>query len=328
MSQAAANSFQATLSRFLLPILAATVGLQLLLVLLIVVGVIAPLGWRIPTSNIFSDYLVASVIANLFLPLFFILPIPLKHRRMLAIAWCIRCVVALGLSLYYESWYGLDAYSFFAASSEASLTELFHATGFGLGNENIIFLTKFFTFYLPDSSYHAAKIIFASMGQFAAYFFYRSLLIFNGGKENIIAFWFLACFPSGLFWSSILGKDPVVLLGLSVYAIGLASFTARRSAYGLIYAVLGLGLASSIRSWLFPLFLGPLLIVSPWLISRRRLRIILILMAIGFSVVAVPVLFQRFGITTSDDLISYLNRFSRAWARGGSSQELDRKSVV
>jgi len=57
------------------------------------------------------------------------------------------------------------------------------------------------------------------VGFIAMYIFYRTAVIFLHHEDKRL-FYTLALFPSIVFFSSILGKDPIVLLGIALYVYG------------------------------------------------------------------------------------------------------------
>ena len=58
-------------------------------------------------------------------------------------------------------------------------------------------------------SFHAAKVTFGMIGFLAIYLFYRAIVIFLR-QEKIKILYIIAFFPSILFWSSTLSKEPLV----------------------------------------------------------------------------------------------------------------------
>src|SRR6266705_3055829 len=69
------------------------------------------------------------------------------------------------------------------------------------------------------------------LGLVAVYVFYRAAELYLGRPDRRVLY-VLAFVSSILFWSSILGKDPIVLLGVALYTYGfVAWYRARRLRY-------------------------------------------------------------------------------------------------
>jgi hypothetical protein len=135
--------------------------------------------------------------------------------------------------------------------------------------------------------YHALKVVFAFIGLMGVWWFYRAAVVALG-RPHPPLFYFLAFFPSIIFWSSILGKDPLQFLCLGIYAYGAAQWLVqgRLAALGII----GVGLAGSYlfrpwvslmaalslllatllgrcRAWQFGLLLLPVLATTLWIVN-------------------------------------------------------------
>ena len=67
--------------------------------------------------------------------------------------------------------------------------------------------------------FHAMKVGCAFLGFLGVWWFYRAVVVALG-RPFPPAFYLLAFFPSIIFWSSTLGKDPVLFLFLGLYAYG------------------------------------------------------------------------------------------------------------
>lgn len=177
------------------------------------------LGSNIPQADIGSDYMIGVIWAAFLGVSILAWPLPFRDRKALMVVWLIKSVITLGFMLLYEANYEtLDAYSYFydARQDDVSfLTEI----GLGNGTQNISALAWLHNQVIPDS-YHAMKVSFSMVGLLAVYIFYRAAVIFLR-RENIRVFYILALFPSILFWSSILGKEPIILFGMALYTHGL-----------------------------------------------------------------------------------------------------------
>src|SRR5690606_13435527 len=119
------------------------------------------------------------------------------------------------------------------------------------------------------------------------------------------------------FWSSILGKDPVVLLGIALYAYGVLA-SARRGRWMLVPMAAGLALLAYIRIWLIPILLLaalPLLFSSRWGLGRRLVALAW-MAALG---VAAALQVSDVFMLVGEDLPDAISRISQAWADDGGS---------
>jgi hypothetical protein len=134
---------------------------------------------------------------------------------------------------------------------------------------------------------------------------------------------FVGVFPSILFWSSILGKEPIVLLGTALYVQGVLGWYARRRGGYLLLMFVGIGMASFIRIWNGPILIFPVLVLFAMGIQERFKRIALLVMGlIGFGL-AVRRFAAMLQMETIGDLLASADSWSQAWAIGGSAQQLD-----
>src|SRR5690348_6484040 len=165
-------------------------------------------GVNIPTSNILGDYVAGLIWACILLVFVLIWPVCRAHKKLLAAAWLVKCFIALVVMLPYEQHYsGLDCWPYFQRS-HLGLAELSPGMLKG-GSALIIWLGALHLKVGPDS-YHAMKLSFALIGLVGVYLFYRAAEIMIGAYSPR-TFWALTLYPSVLFWSSILGKDPIIL---------------------------------------------------------------------------------------------------------------------
>jgi hypothetical protein len=218
-------------------------------------NVVIELGANIPSPDLISDYVFAFGWALALGGLIVLLPITSHHRADLLIAWSIRCGVTLGFMLLAESFYPvLDSYSYYERPKAAN----FEWSGFDIssGSSNIRNLVWLHDLVLPDS-YHALKVTWSFFGLLGGYFFYRAVVLLLGHDDRR-AFYILSLTPSILYWSSNLGKDPISFLGIGLYALGTVGWYRRKSKGYLLLMLLGVVIATYIRSWYGPLLLAPL----------------------------------------------------------------------
>jgi hypothetical protein len=224
--------------------------------------------------------------------------------------------------LLYEWTYGLDAYGYFNASLQAAPPS---AIGFSDGTANMRGIAWLVARVLPNS-YHALKVFFSLVGMLGIFLIYRAATRIIG-RNDPRALYVIGLFPSCLFWSSILGKDPVQLLGIGLYVYGVVNaFSDLRPRYVLVAAA-GLVLSMFIRLWSGPILVLPL-VVFP-LMSARSLATKAVVTGIfaAVFVFAVVQVADRFRLETVQDVVNIADKLSQSagWEGGStirSSQEL------
>lgn len=275
-------------------------------------------GQPIPTSDVGRDYLIGLAWAGAVAFVLLRLPVPERDRRALGALWLAKVAVALGLMLLYEGRYSsLDAYGYFSTSRGPfpDSSRLWD------GTVNVARLAWLQTQVLPDS-YHALKVTFAALGLVGIYGFYKAAARFLG-REDLRVLYFLALFPSVLFWSSILGKEPLVLFGLGLLAWGgVALYQGRR---GRSWAMLlaGCAVLALLRAWMLAIAIVPLAVLAFAALWRSedtpRRHAAVLVAAVGL--VASPVLLMGlFDVYSPGGAVAFVNGVARAWAFGGSGE--------
>ena len=265
-----------------------------------------------------TDYAAGVVAAFVLLALIYFWPVPAAHRRVLFLLWLLRLGVTLGAMLPYEAYYGLDASMYYLSGK--ALNDPVALLEFGAGTQNIQALVGLLSNI--TESYSAQKVIFSYVGLIAVYIFYRAATICLG-QDKIVALYALGLLPSLLFWSSILGKDPIVLLGIAIYCYGVAGLIVRQKISMLVYVAIGLFIASFIRVWLGVIFVTPLIIT--YVMSGRSsalTKLIFLLIAIPSFLLTLQGFSERFSLETTQDLVTRTDEISTSWAYGGSAQQI------
>src|SRR5690606_33829183 len=128
--------------------------------------------------------------------------------------------------------------------------------------------------------------------------------------------------PSILFWSSIIGKDPIQLLGIAIYAYGFACWATGSTTRGVVYIGTGVLLASYIRLWSAPILMFPLLVYA--LVSTRSIfrRFVMLTVAAVALAIGSGTLAAHYEMDALQDVFVMAERFSAGW-EGGSSQEVN-----
>ncbi len=250
---------------------------------------VAQLGHNIPAEDLRSDYLMGCVWAVALGCVMALLPISTPHKRDLLILWTVKVGIALGLMLFYESFYNtLDAYGYFNLPIEQ-----LERNGFVLGNgtNNVATLSALNNLVFPVS-YHLTKVSYALLGLCGTYLFYRASVLATG-RENRRLLYALALFPTVLFWSSIIGKDPIVLFGVGLYFYGVIGWYQKNRAWYLLFIAAGLLINVLIRLWLGPLLALPAIVLISLTTRSVGTRAVILLASLALLAV-VFVKFQQF----------------------------------
>ncbi|HEU0078567.1 MAG TPA: hypothetical protein VFQ76_12995, partial [Longimicrobiaceae bacterium] len=284
-------------------------------------ALVVVLGRNIPQPAMGADYLAGLLWAAALGLGILLWPVPDRDRRALLVLWGAKCFVTLGFMLFYEYSYGLDSYLYFEESINPlrPSADVNPALGGG-GTELIAVLSWYHNRLLPDS-YHALKVSYSMLGLVAVYLFYRAAGLAHPLRTPLLLY-FVGLFPSVLFWSSVLGKDPLVLLGISLYVLGTVGLARRGSVGYVVPLVVGIFIAAAVRTWLGPILLLPLV----WL-GLRGIRGVfrktVFLGVIGAAlVVAIGLFRERLAIRAWQDVYSVTEGLSEGW-EGGSAQEVE-----
>lgn len=271
-----------------------------------------------PGEDLLKDYTLGVVwAALLFLTLCFWPNLHGDRKTLLAI-WAAKCVVSLGLGLIFEQQYGLDGDGYFTNAIDPN----FAFAGFrpGLGTENIQQLTWLHLHLVPNS-YHAAKVGFSMIGLIALYQFYKAAETILGRKDPRLLVC-VALYPSILLWSSTLGKDAPMLLGVSLFVRGVVIWTLQRRWCGLLLVIGGCTIASFIRPWYLLMMLAPFAAMS-FLGGRRSVSRWLFALCAGAALLYVfHGLRTKWGISGMEDLVERRSLATTSFVGGGSTLQI------
>lgn len=277
------------------------------------------LGRNIPQPRIEDDYFFAWVWAILLGLTILFWPVRLALKRNLMILWAAKTAVTLGLMLFYEWHYPLDAYFYFDTG---------RGSGYGIpdfalgkGTDNMIRFCWLQQTTIGES-YHALKVSCAFVGLIGIYFLYRAAVLFLNREDDRLIFLF-GLFPSIIFWSSILGKDPITMLGVALYCYGVMSWYRRGGTIYWAAGASGVLIAMLIRVWMGPILLAPLAVFLWARVRPGPARIAFIVFGSAFFLWGLSVVLKRFNVETSQDLFLTTNSVSHSWMEGGSGQQLD-----
>jgi hypothetical protein len=207
-------------------------------------------------------------------------------RQHLLIAWTIKFFVVLVAMLFYEYKYryNLDTFGYFNTVltgyfefypgvdwfRESWIPSLVEVVGTGpgegrlltqsAGTENMLKILLIIA-QVTGPYFHALKVLYAFLGFIGTWFVYRAVVVIVG-RPFLPAFYGLVLYPSILFWSAILGKDPLFLLFIGLYAYGGALWLVQASPRGLAWVVLGLLGSFLFRPWTAAIEAAPLLLAT------------------------------------------------------------------
>ncbi|MCB9027341.1 MAG: hypothetical protein H6625_13550 [Bdellovibrionaceae bacterium] len=276
-------------------------------------------GYRIPSPNISIDYIKGLFWAFILLFAIQFLPIPNLHKQRISLIWIIKLFVTLGAMLLYEKQYILDAYSYYKQSVSNSNHSYFIMLD---GTLFIEWLGSSINSFFPyTNSYHALKVIWAFFGLMAIYIFYLAYEKVSI-KKNKNSLLFIALFPSVLFWTSILGKDPLAFLGIALFTLGIAYLDKKQNSKAWALIACSFFLLFMVRFWLAPMLLGGLCFYTVFSVARTKIQ--RFLMFFTFAVIfyfSLTNMFSYLHIFSINDFIASINQNSRSWAEhGGSGQ--------
>lgn len=246
-------------------------------------------------------------------------PVVSRDKLALLLIWLMKSVVVLGLMLPYEYVYGVDPDGYYVNA----VVNLFVWEGFDVmnGTKNIQHLAWLQDQIVPNS-YHASKASFAYIGLAAIYLFYRAGLIVFGSIDRRIVLYGMALYPSILFWSSVLGKDPVVCFGIALYTYGIVGWYRFHRFRYLFVLGLGVSVAMLIRVFLGPILIIPLCVFALYdncrLISRLTVAAV-VLVVLGYSLI---VLSDVWSIASGNDVLGFINYLAGSFESGGASLQV------
>jgi hypothetical protein len=268
-----------------------------------------------------ADYLWGVFIGLLLTVTVFFWPIDAKEKLVVAFLWQAKLVVCLVLMLFYEAYFiELDAFGYF--NTAISEIAQFDGVAIGDGSNNVTEFCKLLFAILPGS-YHMLKVLFAYVGLIGIFLFYRTICL-AVGTSNTMWLIGLGLFPSILFWSSILGKDPLSFLGIALACYGIINISKKQLTAGLFWLAAGILLVAYIRIWMALILLAPAVLVIALTIKSRLARVLLAVVALGAAAGLLSVFNERFEIESRRDAFERYDSLSRNWSDvGGSSQAIE-----
>ena len=268
---------------------------------------------------VFADYLAALVLAIVCATAIAVWPLRPAEKARLLLLWAIKAGITLLLLPVYEAHYyaELDAFSYFRAG--ALDNEPLPRLTFGAGTVVVPWLVHWATAVLP-AYFHLLEMLWSFVGLLAIFAFYRGWRSLVPELDSRFLLW-IGLFPDILFWSSILGKDPVCLAGVGLYFCGIARWHATRAIRPLFLAAVGIGIAAAIRPWYVLILVAPLIVFA--LVGRRVRgwqKFLMLLVFGAGAIYAARWFLLSFNIGDTSQLVAVSNEVSHGWAHGGSAQ--------
>lgn len=268
-----------------------------------------------------GEYTSAIVVAAIVASAIIVLPISTQVRQTLLWLWLLRCLVTLVVMVAYEQHYMvLDAFTYYrsAVSGRSSL-----GLEWMQGTQNLIVVISNLVNWIPLlKSYPALKVLFSLLGLLGAYLFWLTYVEITGEEDTRILF-VLGIFPSLLFWSSILGKDPVVFAGLGMVSLSSVRLLRRPTLAMVFMFAGGVGIVATIRLWMAVTvalsFSLSFIFGSSRFVGRSQMTKGFILIIFCFLA---GTLFEKLSFNSQDDVYDRINTVSRGWSSGGSQQEV------
>ena len=271
-------------------------------------------GRYIPQPHIVSDYVHGWIWALGLAALICLLPLP--DRVPLLYVWLVKTAVDLGAMLIYEWHYGLDAYGYFwwgAWGQHGSLLPVI-----GNGTKTVMRLSVVIA-YLTGPSYHAMKVVYSFIGLWGCFCFYRAACHYLGRREPWLLY-VVGFTPSVLFWSSILGKDPVMFLGAGLYTLGAVGWLrTSRMSYAFILGS-GVFIAIFVREWYGVIMMAPLFFIVAPRLRHPLQRILSVAGGLAGMVYAYSIFQHQFLAQGISNVLPNINTTVGNLAYGGSSQ--------
>src|SRR5262249_7150236 len=146
-------------------------------------------------------------------------------------------------------------------------------------------------------------------------------------RDDMRILYVIALTPSVLFWSSILGKDPVAMLGISSYILGVARCHARRNTSGIPMALFGVIVASFIRPWLAGILVIPLGVFALFGLRSMWARALVVAAGMGAMVAAAQGSATRLGVKNDDPVAAATTLNQRSMLGGSVMHETELKDT-
>ena len=238
------------------------------------------------------------------------------RNKALMIIWIIKgFVVTLIFMLFYEMYYhGMDTY-FYAMRAFVRHFPGLHGTG----TDNVASINSYFTL-LVGNSFYSLKVLNAFIGFLGLILLYKTYeYIMRKSRLQIdtrfIYIFFL--FPTVLFWSSILGKDPLNLFFIGLFSYGFIHLIDNIKIRYIVMIVIAMWWVSYIRSWWTAIMMTSIFLYYVKLDSVKHFMMF-IFIAPFFGFIVLQLLHTQ-GISSFDEVFIKMTETSRNLSQSGTA---------
>lgn len=271
----------------------------------------------IPQPHMVSDYVHGWIWALGLGALICVLPV--AERGQLLMLWLAKIAVDLGVMLLYEWHYGvegLDSMYYFGWAAWGQHGSLLPVLG--NGTKTILRFSALLTF-LTGRNYHAMKMVYSFIGLWGCFCFYRAACHYLRSREPWLLY-IVGFTPSVLFWSSILGKDPVIFFGAGLYTLGAVGWLRTSQMKYSMPLLCGVVIAIFVREWYGIIMVTPLLLVVGPRLRHPIQKVVSVVAGVAGMIYAF-VLFQHDFLTDGlSNVVPEVNAKVGGLATGGSGQ--------
>jgi hypothetical protein len=231
--------------------------------------------------------------------------------------WLIKAFVTFVIMIPYESVYGLDAYLYYADAVFYNDDRRIWGSS---GTDDIKIMNHIFT-YLVGDSYYSLKLFSSFLGFIGLIYLYKSFLYVMKMSGNhidnkyYINIFFM--FPSIIFWSSILGKDPLNLFFVGVFIHSSLQLMDRINIVYICLIAFSILGVYYIRSWWAVILVITLFLYNVKLNSPKHLLGLLFMSP--FAIAGLGAFLSKQGITSFQGIFEKMSDTSENLAYGGSS---------
>ena len=280
-------------------------------------------GKQIYTDDVQRDYLYGIVWAVLIALFIVSWPVNGHDKANLLIAWLAKSYVALVFMLFYERYYSMDCFGYFVLmrwpwyewSWAEKIRSFYFVALVGWWQERFI------------DSFHAVKLTFALIGLVAIFLVYRAAMSVVG-KSHSDALLLFALFPSILFWSTIIGKDPIVFLGVALYVFGVAKWRITENSWYIAVFAVGIVLSVFMRVWLGAILGLPLVYFGVRGVRSYLSKVAFVVVSAALLAVVITQFASSMNIGGADELVAATDKiahqFSTATGATGSTRSIGR----
>lgn len=245
--------------------------------------------------------------------------IMISSNKLYINAWLIKAFVTIFIAMVLEYlYYGLDQFSYYVTAIYAPETHPFFKTSIG----TIIGLNALFAKVFGESLY-SMKIMNSFISFCALIMFHKAyLLIGKEYEKNIIDYilpYVLFFVPTVLLWTSLVGKDSIILLPIALFTYSYLKLINKKTFFYGILFLISLMLAFFIRPWI-PIIMLVTVIIDNIKLNRSSLMLIIIFSPILYFLSIK--LMETLQIESLNTLMTYVGQIQQSFSRGNSAVDL------